>query len=115
MVISIEDRVPDPDDERDATRRDGMERALVYMGLEPNTPIAEVALDRIFIGSCTNARIEDLRVAAAIARGRRVASTVKRHGRSGPVVKEQAERVSTASSGMRASTGASPVARCVSR
>jgi 3-isopropylmalate/(R)-2-methylmalate dehydratase large subunit len=94
MVISIEDRVPDPDDEKDATRRDGMERALLYMGLEPNTPIAEVALDRIFIGSCTNSRIEDLRVAAAIARGRRVASTVK-HAMVVPgsgLVKEQAER-----------------------
>ena len=77
MVVSIEDRVPDPDRERDATRREGMERALQYMGLEPNTPMSEVRIDKVFIGSCTNSRIEDLREAAAVARGRRVARNVK--------------------------------------
>src|SRR6266540_507756 len=77
MVVSIDDRVPDPDKERDATRRDGMERALTYMGLAPNTRIEDIAIDKVFIGSCTNSRIEDLRAAAAIARGRRVASSVK--------------------------------------
>jgi 3-isopropylmalate/(R)-2-methylmalate dehydratase large subunit len=77
MVLSIEDRVPDPDRERDATRRDGIERALHYMGLEPNTRIEDIAIDKVFIGSCTNSRIEDLREAAAVARGRRVASSVK--------------------------------------
>ena len=77
MVLSIEDRVPDPDKERDATRREGIERALTYMGLAPNTPMSEIRIDKVFIGSCTNSRIEDLRQAAAIARGRRVASSVK--------------------------------------
>jgi len=77
MVVSIEDRVPDPDRERDATRRDGMERALSYMGLQPNTPMNEIRIDKVFIGSCTNSRIEDLRQAAAVARGRRVAANVK--------------------------------------
>jgi 3-isopropylmalate/(R)-2-methylmalate dehydratase large subunit len=77
MVVSIEDRVPDPDKERDATKRDSIERALTYMGLAPNTPISEIRIDKVFIGSCTNSRIEDLRPAAAVARGRRVASSVK--------------------------------------
>ncbi len=77
MVVSIEDRVPDPDREKDAARREGMERALAYMGLAPNMPIADIAIDKVFIGSCTNSRIEDLRAAAAVARGRRVAANVK--------------------------------------
>ena len=77
MVLSIDDRVPDPDKERDPTRREGIERALTYMGLAPNTPMSEIRIDKVFIGSCTNSRIEDLRQAAAIARGRRVASNVK--------------------------------------
>src|SRR5690554_8111459 len=54
-----------------------MERALQYMGLKPNTPLVDIKLDRIFIGSCTNARIEDLRAAASVARGKRVASSIK--------------------------------------
>jgi 3-isopropylmalate/(R)-2-methylmalate dehydratase large subunit len=77
MVVSIDDRVPDPDKERDATRRDGIERALTYMGLKPNTRIEDIAIDKVFIGSCTNSRIEDLRAAASIARGRHVADNVK--------------------------------------
>ena len=76
MVASIEDRVPDPDREKDAVRREGMERALTYMGLQPNTPIADVRIDKVFIGSCTNSRIEDLRQAAAVVRGRRRAANV---------------------------------------
>ena len=77
MVVSVEDRVPDPDRERDPTRRDGIERALTYMGLAPNTPITDIRIDKVFIGSCTNSRIEDLRQAAAIIRGRHVANNVK--------------------------------------
>jgi 3-isopropylmalate/(R)-2-methylmalate dehydratase large subunit len=77
MVVSIEDRVPDPEREKDPLKRDAMERALSYMGLAPNTPMTEIAVDKIFIGSCTNSRIEDLRAAAAVVKGRRVARTVK--------------------------------------
>jgi 3-isopropylmalate/(R)-2-methylmalate dehydratase large subunit len=77
MVVTIEDRVPDPDREKDATRRDGMARALAYMGLKPNTPMTDIRIDKVFIGSCTNSRIEDLRAAAAVIRGRRKAANVK--------------------------------------
>jgi 3-isopropylmalate/(R)-2-methylmalate dehydratase large subunit len=77
MVVGVDERVPDPDRERDATRREGMARALDYMGLAPATPITDIAIDKVFIGSCTNSRIEDLRAAAAVARGRRVAANVR--------------------------------------
>ena len=77
MVVPIDGRVPDPDREREPSRRDGMVKALDYMGLKPNTPITEITIDKVFIGSCTNSRIEDLRAAAAVARGRRVAGNVK--------------------------------------
>jgi len=77
MVVSIDDRVPDPDRERDSERRDGIARALDYMGLTPNVPMTDIRIDKVFIGSCTNSRIEDLREAAAVARGRRVAGSVR--------------------------------------
>jgi 3-isopropylmalate/(R)-2-methylmalate dehydratase large subunit len=77
MVTTIEGRVPDPDKERDPTRRDGIERALLYMGLTPNTPMTDIRIDKVFIGSCTNSRIEDLRAAAAVVSGRRKADNVK--------------------------------------
>ena len=77
MVVSIEDSVPDPDREKDPVRREGMERALQYMGLKPGTPIEKISIDKVFIGSCTNSRIEDLRAAAAVARGRRKAGSVR--------------------------------------
>ncbi len=96
MVLSIDDRVPDPDREKDANKRGAIERALAYMALEPNKPIADILIDKVFIGSCTNSRIEDLREAAAVVRriGRKVASNVKLAmvvPGSG-LVKEQAER-----------------------
>jgi 3-isopropylmalate/(R)-2-methylmalate dehydratase large subunit len=79
MVLSIEDRVPDPDKEKDAVRRGAIERALTYMGLEPNKAMADIRIDKVFIGSCTNSRIEDMREAAAVVKrlGGRVASNVK--------------------------------------
>jgi 3-isopropylmalate/(R)-2-methylmalate dehydratase large subunit len=77
MVTTIDGRVPDPDREKDAGRREGYERALQYMGLAPNTPITDIRIDRVFIGSCTNSRIEDLRAAAWVARGRRKADSVR--------------------------------------
>jgi 3-isopropylmalate/(R)-2-methylmalate dehydratase large subunit len=94
MVVPVDERVPDPDKEKDGSRREGMERALRYMGLEPHTPITDIRIDKVFIGSCTNSRIEDLRAAAAVVKGRRVASNVKLAlvvPGSG-VVKRQAER-----------------------
>lgn len=77
MVVAVDAAVPDPDAEQDAVKRNGMRRALDYMGLTAGTAIADIALDRVFIGSCTNSRIEDLRAAATVARGRRVASNIK--------------------------------------
>ena len=96
MVIGIDARVPDPERERDANKRSAIERALQYMALAPNKPITDILIDKVFIGSCTNSRIEDLREAAAVVRrlGRRVAPNVLLAlvvPGSG-LVKEQAER-----------------------
>src|SRR3954465_15178745 len=77
MVVPVDDTVPDPDREKDATRREGMERALTYMGLKPRTKVTDIKLDKIFIGSRPNSRIEDLRVAAAMVKGRRIASNIR--------------------------------------
>ena len=77
MVVDIDACVPDPAREADPVKREGMERALQYMGLNPNTPINQIAIDKVFIGSCTNSRIEDLREAAGVLNGRHVAATIK--------------------------------------
>ncbi|MBB3118983.1 3-isopropylmalate dehydratase large subunit [Pseudoduganella violacea] len=94
MVVAVDGRVPDPDQEKDSVKRDAMEKALVYMDLKPNTAIEDIRIDKVFIGSCTNSRIEDLRAAAAVVRGKQRASNVKLAlvvPGSG-LVKEQAER-----------------------
>lgn len=77
MVISIDANVPEPAKEADPVKREAMERALQYMGLNPGVAIAEISIDKVFIGSCTNSRIEDLRAAAGVVRGRHIANNVK--------------------------------------
>lgn len=77
MVVAITDKVPNPDNEQDESKRAGMQRALDYMGLKANTPMVEIAVDKIFIGSCTNSRIEDLRAAANIVKGKKIAKNIK--------------------------------------
>jgi 3-isopropylmalate/(R)-2-methylmalate dehydratase large subunit len=94
MVVAVDGRVPDPASMVDAVKRQDTERALNYMGLAANTPITGISVDKVFIGSCTNGRIEDLRAAAAVARGKHVAANVKLAmvvPGSG-LVKQQAER-----------------------
>ena len=96
MVLGVDGRVPDPDKEKDANKRGAIERALTYMGLQPNKALSDIFVDKVFIGSCTNSRIEDMREAAAIVKklGRKVAGTVKLAmvvPGSG-LVKQQAER-----------------------
>ena len=82
-VVPITGNVPDPEKEKDKDRKASMNRSLDYMGLRPNTKITDIKLDRIFIGSCTNGRIEDLRDATKIIKGKKVSPTLKRYGCSG--------------------------------
>ena len=77
MVVAVDGHVPDPSREADPVRRESMMHALKYMGLAPGTPIREIALDKVFIGSCTNSRIEDLRAAARVVQGRRLAGNIR--------------------------------------
>jgi 3-isopropylmalate/(R)-2-methylmalate dehydratase large subunit len=91
-VLPISENVPNPQDEADENKRRAMERALQYMDLLPGTPLEGIPVDHVFIGSCTNGRIEDLRAAAAIAKGKKVASSVSAMVVPGSgLVKEQAE------------------------
>src|SRR4051795_11881474 len=92
MVAPVDGLVPDPSDYDDPSQREAVERALRYMALEPGTPLAEIRVDRVFIGSCTNARIEDLRAAADVVAGRRVSDGVRAMVVPGSArVKRQAE------------------------
>ncbi len=77
MVVPVDGRVPDPDRESDPVRREGMQRALKYMGLAAGTRITDIPVDKVFIGSCTNARLEDLRAAARVVSGHKVARNIK--------------------------------------
>ena len=92
-VITIDGKVPNPSDEKDNDRRNSIERSLKYMGLKPNTLIKDIKIDKVFIGSCTNGRIEDLRDAAKILKDKKIASHVKAMVVPGSgLVKEQAEQ-----------------------
>ena len=92
QVVPLDGRVPSPDDFDSASERDAAERALAYMGLEAGTPMRDIPVDTVFIGSCTNGRIEDLRAVAAVAEGRRVADGIRTLVVPGSgLVKEQAE------------------------
>ena len=94
MVTSVDGKVPDPANEADPIRRDAIVRALKYMDLQPNMPITSIAIDKVFIGSCTNSRIEDLRAAAAVVKGKKRASnvTLAMVVPGSGLVKEQAEK-----------------------
>ena len=94
MVLPVDGRVPDPAQEQDPVKADGMRRALDYMGLQAGIPITHISLDKVFIGSCTNSRIEDMRAAASVIKGRRIAANIKQAlvvPGSG-LVKQQAEK-----------------------
>lgn len=92
MVLGVDQNIPDPRTMSDEKTKHATERALAYMGLSPNMPITGIAIDKVFIGSCTNSRIEDLRLAASFAKGKKVAKTVQAMVVPGSgLVKQQAE------------------------
>ena len=116
QVIELGGTVPAPDQFDDASGRDAAQRALDYMGLDAGTPIREIGVDTVFIGSCTNSRIEDLRAAADVASGRTVKDGMRAMVVPGSFqVKHQAETRRASHRGLHrrpASSGASPGARC---
>lgn len=77
MVVAVSARVPNPANKSDSVKADGMQRALDYMGLKADTPITEISIDKVFIGSCTNSRIEDMRAAAEVVKGKQIAANIK--------------------------------------
>lgn len=117
QVISVNDNIPDPASFADPVERASAEKALAYMGLKPGIPLTEVAIDKVFIGSCTNSRIEDLRAAAEIAKGRKVAPGVQALvvPGSGPVKARRKRKVWIKSLLKPVLNGACLAAQCVWR
>jgi 3-isopropylmalate/(R)-2-methylmalate dehydratase large subunit len=77
MVLAVNAHLPDPTTNPDPVKAEGIQRALHYMGLKAGMPVSDISLDKVFIGSCTNARMEDLRAAAAVLKGRKIAKNIK--------------------------------------
>lgn len=113
----MNDNIPDPASFADPVERASAEKALAYMGLKPGIPLTEVAIDKVFIGSCTNSRIEDLRAAAEIAKGRKVAPGVQALvvPGSGPVKARRKRKVWTKFLSKLVLNGACQVVQCVWR
>jgi homoaconitase/3-isopropylmalate dehydratase large subunit len=117
MVGDVTGIIPEPDSFADTVDRQAVTRALEYMALKPGTRITDIPLDRVFIGSCTNSRLEDLRLAARVVEGKHVSKSLKEAlvVPGSMQVKAEAEKVWTRFSSMPASSGATPVAACAWR